>query len=44
MKKADAPKSVKVEVKNVKRLILRVRRVDEGGRILADWLDAKLER
>jgi hypothetical protein len=22
----------------------RVRRVDEGGRMLADWLDAKLER
>jgi hypothetical protein len=44
LKKTDAAKSLKVDVKNVKRLILRVRRVDEGGRILADWLDAKLSR
>ena len=44
MKKADGTKPVKVDVKNVKRLMLRVRRVGEGGRIHADWLDAKLIR
>ena len=44
MKKADGTKNVKVDVKNVKRLTLRVRRVGEGGRIHADWLDAKLIR
>jgi hypothetical protein len=44
MKKTDGTKAVKVEVKNVKRLMLRVRRVGEGGRIHADWLDARLAR
>ena len=44
MKKADGTKNVKVDVKNVKRLTLRVRRVGEGGRIHADWLDARLIR
>jgi NPCBM/NEW2 domain/Melibiase len=44
LKKSDGTRDVKVEVKNVKRLVLRVRRADEGGRILADWLDAKLVR
>lgn len=44
MKKAEAAKSLKVDVKNVKRLMLRVRRVGEGGRIHADWLDARLIR
>jgi len=37
-------RSVKVEVKNVRRLTLRVRRVDEGGRIYADWLDIRLSK
>jgi len=44
MKKADGTKAVKVSVTSVKRLMLRVRRVGEGGRIHADWLDAKLVR
>ena len=44
MKKADSRKNVKVDIKNVQRLVLRVRRVDEGGRILADWLDARLTK
>jgi NPCBM/NEW2 domain/Melibiase/Alpha galactosidase C-terminal beta sandwich domain len=44
MKKGDKPKNVNVDIKDVKRLLLRVRRVDEGGRILADWLDAKLNK
>jgi len=35
---------LKVEVKNVKRLTLRVRRVGEGGRVYADWVDARLTR
>ena len=42
LKKGDGIKSLKVEVKGVKRLTLRVRRVGEGGRIYADWVDAKL--
>ena len=42
MKKSDGTKPVKLDVKNVKRLTLRVRRVGEGGRIYADWLDARL--
>jgi alpha-galactosidase len=33
MKKSDGTKLVKVNVKNVKRLTLRVRRAGEGGRI-----------
>ena len=44
MKKVDGTKPVKVDVKNVKRLMLRVRRTGEGGRIHADWLDARLVR
>ena len=44
MKKGDAPKDVKVDIRNVTRLVLRVKRVDEGGRILADWLETRLER
>lgn len=44
IKKSDRPKAVKVDVKNVKRLTLRVRRVGEGGRIYADWLDPRLVR
>jgi hypothetical protein len=44
MKKADGVKPVQVDVKHVKRLLLRVRRAGEGGRIHADWLDAKLIR
>jgi hypothetical protein len=42
LKKADGGKAVKVDVKNVRRLMLRVRREGEGGRVHADWVDAKL--
>jgi len=42
--KADGSRSVKVEVRNVRRLTLRVARVDEGGRIFADWREARLIR
>jgi hypothetical protein len=44
MKKADDIKPVKVDVSGVHRLMLRVRREGEGGRIHADWVDAKLIR
>jgi hypothetical protein len=44
MKKADGTMTVKVNVKKVRRLMLRAKRVGEGGRIYADWLDAKLIR
>jgi hypothetical protein len=40
--KSDAATSLKIDVKNVKRLTLRVRRVDEGGRVYVDWAEAKL--
>jgi hypothetical protein len=40
--KADGSRSTRVDVSNVKRLTLRVRRVDEGGRVFADWVDTKL--
>jgi alpha-galactosidase len=42
LKKGDGVKALKVEVKGVKRLRLRVRRVGEGGRVYADWVDTKL--
>ncbi|HEX5602760.1 MAG TPA: NPCBM/NEW2 domain-containing protein, partial [Pyrinomonadaceae bacterium] len=42
--KSDTSQSLKIDVKNVKRLTLRVRRVGEGGRVYADWADAKLTR
>jgi NPCBM/NEW2 domain/Melibiase/Alpha galactosidase C-terminal beta sandwich domain len=42
--KSDTAQSLKIDVKNVKRLILRVRRVGEGGRVYVDWVDAKLTR
>ena len=42
--KSDEAKSLKINVKNVKRLTLRVRRVGEGGRVYADWVDARLLR
>jgi hypothetical protein len=42
LKKADGAKPVKVDVKNVRRLMLRVTREGEGGRVHADWVDAKL--
>jgi hypothetical protein len=42
LKKADGAKAVKVDVKNVRRLTLRVKREGEGGRVHADWGDAKL--
>jgi hypothetical protein len=44
LKKSDGTKPFKVDVKNVKRLTLWVRRDGEGGRIHADWLDARLTR
>ncbi len=44
MKKADGAKPVKVDVKSLRRLTLRVRREGDGGRIHADWVDAKLIR
>jgi hypothetical protein len=42
LKKADGAKSIKVDVKNVRRLMLRATREGEGSRIHADWADAKL--
>ena len=42
LKKADGVKPLKVDVKNVRRLMLRVKREGEGGRVHADWVDAKL--
>jgi hypothetical protein len=42
LKKGDGTKSLKIDVKNVKLLTLRVRRVGEGGRVYADFVDAKL--
>jgi hypothetical protein len=44
LKKADGVKPVVVDVKNVRRLMLRVKRAGEGGRVPADWVDAKLVR
>jgi hypothetical protein len=40
--KSDSARSFKIDVKNVERLTLRVRRVGEGGRVYADWVDARL--
>ena len=40
--KTDGSRSTRIDVSNVKRLTLRVRRVDEGGRVFADWVDARL--
>ncbi|MEK6281917.1 MAG: NPCBM/NEW2 domain-containing protein [Acidobacteriota bacterium] len=42
LKKEDGAKTVAVDVKNVRRLMLRVKRVGEGGRVHADWGDARL--
>jgi hypothetical protein len=42
--KADGTRSVKIDVRNVRKLTLRVRRVGEGGRIHTDWLEARLTR
>ena len=42
--KTDGSRSVKVDVSNVRRLTLRVTRVDEGGRIFAAWVDARLTK
>jgi hypothetical protein len=44
LKKSDGTKPLKVEVKNVKLLTLRVQREGEGGRIHADWVDARLTK
>jgi hypothetical protein len=40
--KSNGARYLKIDVKNVKRLTLRVRRVGEGGRVYADWVDARL--
>jgi hypothetical protein len=42
LKKADGARQLKVEVRNVRHLVLRVKRTSEGGRIHADFADAKL--
>jgi len=42
LKKADGVRQVKVDVRNIRQLVLRVKRAGEGGRIQADWVDAKL--
>jgi hypothetical protein len=42
MKKSDGAKYAKVDVQDVKSLVLKVSRVGEGGRVHADWGDAKL--
>lgn len=42
IEKADGARAVKVDVKNVRTLMLRVKREGEGGRVHADWVDAKL--
>jgi NPCBM/NEW2 domain-containing protein/melibiase-like protein/fibronectin type III domain protein/alpha galactosidase C-like protein len=42
LKKEDGAKTVAVNVKNVRRLMLRVKRVGEGGRVHADWGYARL--
>jgi hypothetical protein len=44
IKKGDGARALKVEVKNVKRLTLRVRRVGDGGRVYADWVDTRMTR
>ncbi|CDM65028.1 NPCBM/NEW2 domain-containing protein [Pyrinomonas methylaliphatogenes] len=45
VKKGDRPLPVKVNISGVRRLSLRVRRVGgDGGRVPADWADAKLVR
>ena len=44
MKKSDGAKQMSAEVTNVRRLTLRVKRDGEGGRVFADWGDAKLLR
>jgi hypothetical protein len=42
LKKSDGAKLVTIELANIHRLTLRVRREGEGGRVHADWVDAKL--
>ena len=42
LKKADGTRQLKVDVRNVRHLVLRVKRVGDGGRIHADFVDAKL--
>src|SRR5215217_54654 len=42
LKKGDGVRSFKVDVKNFKRLVLRVRRVGEGGRVYANWVNPRL--
>ena len=40
----DGNQSLNVDIRNVRRLTLRVRRIDEGGRVYVDWLDARLTK
>jgi hypothetical protein len=40
--KTDGDQWFELDVKTVKRLTLRVRRVDEGGRVWGNWIDARL--
>src|SRR5262249_6110163 len=42
LRKSEGARPFKVDVKRVRRLTLRVRRVGEGGRVYADWVDARL--
>jgi hypothetical protein len=42
LKKNDGGRQVKIDVSTVRQLVLRVKRVGEGGRIHADFVDAKL--
>jgi len=42
--KSVGARPLKVDVKNVKRLTLRVRRVGEGGRVYADWVEPRMTR
>lgn len=44
VKKEDGAKPFRIDVKGVRQLALRVSRIGEGGRIHADWVDAKLTR
>jgi hypothetical protein len=45
LKKADGAVPVNVNIKGVRRLLLRVRRSEgQSGRAHADWVDAKLVR
>ena len=42
--KTDSSRSTQIDVRNVRELTLRVRRIDDGGRVFADWVDARLTK